>query len=88
MVFVDGLHEGACGRQDVLNKEEDGLVGLQLDVTPHFKEELAHRRVVGNKELALGNVGRSRVLCFLHNNRNKVRIALLDLIGNFLTLFC
>lgn len=61
LVFlVDTAHEGSGRRQDLVNEDEDGLLGRQLDSLPDDVDELAYGEICGNQILLLvdgGNVG-------------------------------
>lgn len=67
MLFVDAGHQGSRGRQGLVDKDEDGLLGGQLDALADDIDELAN-----------GEVGRHEVL-LLVDGRN---LALLDLLAD------
>lgn len=45
MFLVDAAHERGGGRQDLVDEDEDGLLGRQLDAFPDDVDELADGQV-------------------------------------------
>lgn len=48
MLLVDGAHEGGDGWQDVINEDEEGLFGRELDAFANNVYELTDGEVVGD----------------------------------------
>lgn len=42
MYLVEQPHSGWCGRNDVVDKEEEGIFGPQVDPFPNEEVELSH----------------------------------------------
>ena len=60
MLFVDTAHERGRGRQDLVDEDEDRLLGGQLDALADHVHELADRQVRGHQVFLLvdgGDVG-------------------------------
>lgn len=53
MLLVDGAHERGRGRQDLVDEDEDGLLGAQLDALADDVDELANGEVRGHEVLLL-----------------------------------
>jgi hypothetical protein len=53
VLLVDGAHERGGGRQDLIDEDEDGLLGRQLDALADHVDELAHCEVGGDQVLLL-----------------------------------
>ena len=45
MFLVDAAHKGCGGRQNLVDKDEDGLLGRKLDALADDVAELADRQV-------------------------------------------
>jgi hypothetical protein len=67
VLFVDAAHESCGWRQDLVNEDEDGLLGRQLDPLANNVDELAN-----------GQVGRNEVLLLIDGSD----VALLDLLAD------
>lgn len=67
VLFIDAAHESGSGRKHLVDKDEDGLLGRELDALTDNINELAD-----------GEVGRHQVLLFV----DRSDIALLDLLAN------
>lgn len=60
VLLVDARHEGGRGRQDLVDEDEDGLFGRELDTLADDVDKLADGQVRGDQVLLLvdgGNVG-------------------------------
>lgn len=53
MLFVDGAHERRSRWQDLIDKNEDGLLGRELDAFADDVDELANGKVGGHQVLLL-----------------------------------
>lgn len=53
MLLVDGGHERSGRRQDLVDEDEDGLLGRKLDALADHVDELAHGQVGGDQVLLL-----------------------------------
>lgn len=53
MLLVYRAHESGCGRQDLIDEDEDGLLGRQLDALADNVDELADGEVGGDQVLLL-----------------------------------
>ena len=67
MLFVDAAHEGRSWREDLIDEDEDGLLGRQLDPLADDVDELAD-----------GEIGRDKVLLLVDGSD----VALLDLLAD------
>ena len=67
VLLVDAAHQGGGGRQDLVDEDEDGLLGGQLDAFADHVDELAH-----------GEVGRHEVLLLIDGRD----VRLLDLLAD------
>ena len=66
LVFlVDGAHERGSGWQDLIDEDEDGLLGGELDAFADHVDELAHGEVGGDQVLLLVDGSDVRFLDFL-----------------------
>ena len=53
VLLVDAAHERSSGRQDLVDEDEDGLLGGQLDPLADHVDELAYGEICGNEVLLL-----------------------------------
>ena len=53
MLLVDAAHQRGGGRQDLVDEDEDGLLGRQLDALADDVDELADGQVRGDEVLLL-----------------------------------
>jgi len=53
VLLVDARHQGGSGRQDLVDEDEDGLLGRQLDALADNVDELADGQIGGDKVLLL-----------------------------------
>lgn len=65
MLLVDGGHERGGRRQDLVDEDEDGLLGRELDALADDVDELAHREVGGDQVLLLVDGRNVRLLYLL-----------------------
>lgn len=68
MLLVDGAHQRRCGWQDLIDEDEDGLLGRELDALPDHIDELANRQVCGDQVLFLVDGRNVRLLDLLADN--------------------
>ncbi len=85
-VVVDLAHCRGRLRYRFIYKQEDGLLGWQLDAFAYDPHELGHRDVVGHQKLALVDLLDLRVGHALNNNWYTVRILVANLLGLALSL--
>lgn len=60
MLLVDAAHECSGRWQDLIDEDEDRLLGRKLDALANHVHELAHSQVGGDQVLLLidgGNIG-------------------------------
>jgi hypothetical protein len=57
VLLIDGTHQGGSGRQDLIDEDEDGLLGAQLDALADDVDELADGEVCGHQVLLLVDGG-------------------------------
>jgi hypothetical protein len=55
VLLVDAAHQGSSGRQDLIDENEDGLLGRQLDALSDDVDELTDGQVGGDEILLLIN---------------------------------
>jgi hypothetical protein len=53
VLLVDAAHKGGGGRQDLVDEDENGLLGRQLDALADHVDELAYGEIGGNEVLLL-----------------------------------
>lgn len=53
MLLVDAAHKSGCGGKDLVDKDEDGLLGRQLDSLADDVDELANSQIGGDQVLLL-----------------------------------
>lgn len=53
VLLVDGAHQGGGRREDLLDEDEDGLLGAELDALSDDVHELANGEVGGHEVLLL-----------------------------------
>ena len=53
MLLVYRAHESCCWRQDLIDEDEDRLLGRQLDSLADHVDELAHGEIGGDQVLLL-----------------------------------
>lgn len=96
MLFVDATHESGCRRQYLIDEDEDGFLGAELDALADHVDELAYGEICGDEVLLLvdgSNVGlfnlftdnlRGDVLAIIQNAQDGRRQAYRDAVGVFL----
>lgn len=57
MLFVYAAHQGSSRRQDLINEDEDGFLGGELDALADDVDELANGEVGGHQILLLVDGG-------------------------------
>jgi len=65
VLLVYGAHQGGGGRQDLVDEDEDGLLGRQLDALADDVDELADGQVGGDQVLLLVDGGDVRLFDLL-----------------------
>ncbi len=55
MLFVDAAHEGSSRGEDLINEDEDGFLGRQLDALSDDVDELAYGKICRYEVLLLIN---------------------------------
>ena len=78
MLFINRTHERSSRRQDLINKDENSLLGRQLDALADNVDKLAYGKIGWDKILLLVDRGDVALLNFLANDG--------DAVGVFLTL--
>lgn len=68
VLLVDGGHEGSSRREDLVDEDEDGLLGRKLDALADHVDELAHGQVGRDQVLLLIDGRDVRLLDFLADN--------------------
>ncbi len=57
VLFVDAAHESSSGRKNLIDEDEDGLLGGQLDALPDDVDKLAYGEICGHEVLLLVDSG-------------------------------
>lgn len=73
MLFVDAAHQGSCRRKNLVDEDEDGLLGRQLDSLADDVDKLAN-----------GQIGRDQILLLVDGGN----VALLNLFADDLYEAC
>lgn len=68
MLLVNAAHEGSRGRQNLVDEDEDGLLGRQLDALADHIDELADGEICGYQILLLVDGSDIRLLDLFANN--------------------
>lgn len=68
VLFVDGAHQRGGRRQHLVDEDEDGLLGGELDALANNIDELADCEVGGNEILLLIDSGDIRLLDLFANH--------------------
>jgi hypothetical protein len=68
MLFVDAAHESSSWGQDLIDEDEDGLLGGELDSLADDVDKLAYGKVGGDEILLLVDGGDIALLDLLTNN--------------------
>ena len=53
VLFVDAAHERGSGWQDLIDEDEDGLLGAKLDALANDIDELSNGQICGDEVLLL-----------------------------------
>ena len=80
MLLVDAAHEGGGRRQDGVDKDEDNLLGGELDALPDDVDKLAYGEVCGDKVLLLVDRGDVRLLDLLADDLRTRRASVMRLL--------
>lgn len=51
MLFINRAHESCCGGEDLVDEDEDGFLGGELDALPDDVDELAYSQVLREQKL-------------------------------------
>lgn len=86
MLFVDAAHESSRWGQDLIDEDEDGLLGGELDSLADNVDELAYGKVGGDEIFLLVDGGDIALLDLLTNDRNAIGVFLADALGLSLAL--
>lgn len=62
VLLVNAAHEGGSGRQDLIDEDEDGLLGAELDALADNVDELSNGEIGGHQVLLLVDCGDIRLL--------------------------
>ena len=68
VLLIDAAHEGSRGRQDLIDEDENSLLGGELDALADDVDELADSQVGGDKVLLLVDGGNVALLDLLAND--------------------
>lgn len=68
VLLVNAAHEGSRGRQNLVDEDEDGLLGRQLDALADHIDELADGEICGYQILLLVDGSDIRLLDLFANN--------------------
>ena len=68
MLFVDAAHESSGGWEDLVDKDEDGFLGAELDALADNIDELAHGQICRDEVLLLVDSSDVRLLDLLADN--------------------
>lgn len=86
VLLVDCGHEGGCGRQHIIDENEDGLLWRQLDALADDVHELAYCQVGGHEVLLLVDFGDVALLGLLADDGDSVGVFVSDSQGFGLAL--
>lgn len=73
MLLVDAAHEGGGRGEDLIDEDEDGLLGGELNSLADDVDELADSQVGGNQVLLLVDRGNVALLDLLADDLLKYR---------------
>ena len=76
VLLIDAAHQGGGRRQDLVDEDEDGLLGGQLDALADHVHELANGEVGWHEVLLLIDRRDVRLLDLLADDRDAVRVLL------------
>lgn len=80
MLLIESSHGGAGRGDDVVDKEEEGILGSEVDALADEEVELSDSEIRGDEVLLLVQVSNARLGRLLHNHGNPVWILLPDLL--------
>ena len=72
--LVEGSHGGRGGRECVVDKEEERVLGPEADPLPDEEVELADGQVGGHEVLLLVQVAQPSLRGLLHDDGHAVRV--------------
>jgi hypothetical protein len=76
MLLINRAHQSGSRRQHLIDEDEDGLLGRQLDALADYVDELAYGQVGGDKIFLLVDGRDVAFFDFLADNRDAVGIFL------------
>ena len=76
VLLVDGAHQSSGRWQDLVDEDEDGLLGRQLDALPDDIDELTNGEVGRHEVLLLVDGSNIRLLDLLADDRDAIRVLL------------
>ena len=74
MLLIDGAHERGGRREDLIDEDEDSLLGAQLDALPDDVDELADGEIRGDEVLLLVDGRDVRLLHLLADDGDAVGV--------------
>jgi len=86
VLLVDAAHESGSGREDLIDENEDGLLGAELDALANDIDELADSQVCGDEVLLLVDSSDVRLLDLFADDRDAVGVLLANTFGFCLAL--
>jgi len=86
VLLVNAAHQGSCRRQDLVDEDEDGLLGGELDAFADYVDELAYCQIGGYQVLLLVDRRDIRLLDFFANDWDTIGVLLADAFGLSLAL--
>merc|ERR1719359_168351 len=81
VLLVDGGHQRSCGGQNVVHKDEDGLLRTELDTLADNVDKLPDSEICGHEVLLLVDVRDVAFLCLLNNHRYPVVVLFANACG-------
>lgn len=73
VLLVDAAHEGGSGRKDLIDEDEDSLLGGKLDALADHVDKLANSEIGRDEVLLLVDGSDVRLLDFLADDLSRVR---------------
>ena len=86
VLLIDAAHEGSSRGKDLVDKDEDGLLGGELDSLADNVDELAYGQVGWDQIFLLIDGSDITLLDLLADHRNTVGVFLTDALGLSLSL--
>lgn len=71
VLFIDAAHEGSGRGEDLIDKDEDCLLGAKLDTLANNIDELADGEICGDEVLLLIDGSNVRLLYLLADDLSK-----------------